>query len=152
MRLNTGFSLGLAALSLTMLTGATAPAKESGGIHVSITDLRSHDGVVRACLTARPEAFPKCDKDPAALRKVVDAGERADFWFKGVAAGRYAIAVLHDENDNGKADRAITMIPTEGFGFSRDAKVRFGPPKFEEAAFELDRGNKQMPIRMRYIL
>ena len=146
------WTVALAATSLAMLSAATMPAKTASGVHVSITDLRSDNGVVRACLTARPAAFPKCSKDPNSLKLVVRAGSNADFWFKDVAPGRYAIAVLHDENDNGKADRAITMIPKEGFGFSRDAKVRFGPPKFDEAAFDVAGGAKEMPIRMRYIL
>ncbi len=144
-------TLALAATSLTLLSAATAPVTPSG-VHVSITDLRSDKGVVRACLTARPAAFPKCSKDPNSLKMVVEADGDANFWFKDVAPGRYAIAVLHDENGNGKADRAITMIPKEGFGFSRDAKVRFGPPKFDEAAFDVAKGAQEMPIRMRYIL
>jgi uncharacterized protein (DUF2141 family) len=45
------------------------------------------------------------------------------------------------------------MIPREGFGFSRDARVRFGPPKFGEAAFEVVPGAREtLVIRMRYML
>ena len=71
---------------------------------------------------------------------------------RGVAPGRYAIALLHDENSNGKADRALGMMPKEGFGFSRDAKVRMGPPRFEEAVFEVADTPKAMAIKMRYML
>ena len=66
--------------------------------------------------------------------------------------GRYAIALLHDENENGKADRALGMMPREGFGFSRDAPVRMGPPKFHDAAFEMVSQDRQMTIKMRYML
>ena len=62
------------------------------------------------------------------------------------------MALLHDENANGKADRAMGMMPKEGFGFSRDAKVKMGPPAFDEAAVEIDRAPRTLPIRMRYIL
>ena len=64
--------------------------------------------------------------------------------------GRYALALLHDENGNGKADMTL-MTPREGFGFSRDAAVRMGPPKFAAAAFAVDSDAVTMPVRMRYI-
>ena len=47
--------------------------------------------------------------------------------FTDVPPGTYAIALLHDENGNGRADRVL-MVPREGFGFSRNAPVRMGPP------------------------
>ncbi|WP_369293423.1 DUF2141 domain-containing protein, partial [Alkalihalophilus pseudofirmus] len=43
--------------------------------------------------------------------------------------------------------------PREGFGFSRDAKVRFGPPRFAAAAFDITSGAaERISIRMRYML
>ena len=142
----------LAALPAGMVLAANVPAPRTAGVEVHIGDLRSTKGLVRACLTADPDSFPKCNLDPAARKVAVPAGNAGSIVFKGVQPGRYAIAVLHDENGNGKADRAITMIPKEGFGFSRDAKVSFGPPKFEDAAFTLGTDKREMAIRMRYIL
>jgi len=72
--------------------------------------------------------------------------------FRNVAPGTYAIALLHDENGNGRADRALSMIPREGFGFSRDAPVRFGPPSFAAAAMEVGSVAVHQTIRMRYML
>ena len=66
--------------------------------------------------------------------------------------GRYAIALLHDENSNGKADRVLGMMPKEGFGFSRDAPVRMGPPKFRDAAFDMGTSDRELTIKMRYLL
>ena len=72
--------------------------------------------------------------------------------FDNVAPGTYAIALLHDENRNGRADRALSMIPREGFGFSRDAPVRMGPPSFDSAAFTVRASPVSQAIRMRYML
>jgi uncharacterized protein (DUF2141 family) len=83
---------------------------------------------------------------------VVPAGKQVQFFFNDVKPGRYAIALLHDENDNGKADRALGMMPKEGFGFSRDAPVRMGPPSFDSAAFDYAGEAKAVTIRMRYML
>ena len=38
---------------------------------------------------------------------------------------------------NGKLDTNIVSIPTERYGFSRDAKGRMGPPSFDDAAVDL---------------
>ena len=73
------------------------------------------------------------------------------FRFTDVEHGRYAIAVLHDENGNGRIDKAL-MIPREGFGFSRDPALRMGPPPFAAAAFEVDADIVDQSIRMRYII
>ena len=133
-----------------MLTGA------SGGpgatVTVTVSDVRSNKGVVRACMTADPARFPRCRGVPGAHSAVVRAQGSLTFTFTGVAPGRYAIALLHDENDNGKADRALGMMPKEGFGFSRDAPVRMGPPSFGDAAITIGTAAAPHRIRMRYML
>ena len=117
------------------------------------TGLRNAHGVVRACMTGEVAHFPNCANPAASYNVVGDAAGSVTLTFHDVKPGRYAIALLHDENDNGKADRAMMMIPTEGFGFSRDAKVRFGPPRFGDAAFEVAAGTtEKIVIRMRYML
>lgn len=136
------------AAALPLLTGNAAEMGED--VQVTVTELRSADGKVLACLTAEPKTFPDCSKDPQALAITVKAGESVSFAFRDVNPGTYAISLLHDENGNGKADKAL-MIPKEGFGFSRDAKVRLGPPKFAAAAFEVTDAPVHQRIRMRYL-
>ena len=46
----------------------------------------------------------------------------------------YAIAIFHDKNSNNKFDTFFS-IPKEKFGFSNNARVFLGPPKFEDASF-----------------
>lgn len=141
------FALGAAAL----LGGATIPAPAD--VTVTATNLRNAKGVVRACLTEAQKQFPSCANPAQSYNVVGDAGSSVTLTFRNVRPGRYAVALLHDENDNGKADRAAMMIPKEGFGFSRDAKVRFGPPRFADAAFDVAPGSSEkLTIRMRYLL
>lgn len=129
-----------------------ASAAERVDVHVTVSHLRSHKGTVIACLTANPEKFPKCRDDARAKRAQIAAAQVGKIVFHDVVPGRYAIALLHDENGNGKADRAISMIPREGFGFSRDAKVSMGPPRFDDAAFRVKDADARMTITMRYML
>jgi uncharacterized protein (DUF2141 family) len=122
-------------------------------VTVVATGLRNAEGVVRACMTGDVARFPRCHDPATGYRVVGEASDSVVLTFRDVKPGRYAIALLHDENGNGKADRAAMMIPREGFGFSRDARVRFGPPKFGEAAFEVVPGAREtLVIRMRYML
>lgn len=60
-------------------------------------------------------------------------------------AGTYSMAVMHDKNANGKAD-----IFTEGFGFSNNPKLGFGPPDHEETLFTVEDGVKQMDVELTY--
>ena len=134
----------------TMLVGAAPPT--GADITVAVTDIRNSEGVVRACMTRDPDSFPKCRGVEGAYAATARAGGNVVLTFRNVTPGRYAIALLHDENGNGKADRAAMMIPTEGFGFSRDAKVRMGPPRFRDAAFDVADRAERLTIRMRYML
>ncbi|MEQ9308486.1 MAG: DUF2141 domain-containing protein [Balneolaceae bacterium] len=51
--------------------------------------------------------------------------------------GEYAIAVYHDKNRNGKLDTNLLGIPKESYGFSNNARGRFGPASWKEAKFEI---------------
>lgn len=130
---------------------AASPASGSGSITVTVTDIRNSRGVVRACLTGDARDFPDCKKATHAQRAVVPAGATVTLRFDDVAPGRYAIALIHDENDNNRMDRAMLMMPKEGYGFSRDAKVVMGPPRFSAAAFDVGAEPAHATIRMRYM-
>ena len=140
------------ALSSALVVAATPP--RPGEVAVTITDMRNAEGMVLACMTSDPDRFPRCRGDANAYRVRVKAtaSEQVRLVFRDVKPGRYAIALLHDENDNGKADRALGMMPKEGFGFSRDAPVKMAPPKFEAAAFDFSGKATALTIKMRYML
>jgi uncharacterized protein (DUF2141 family) len=133
---------------------APLPASSTQGgstVTVAVTGLRNTNGMIHACLTAQPRHFPDCDRDPASHRLSVHAASNLVLEFPNVPPGTYAVAVLHDENGNGRVDKML-MIPREGFGFSRDAPVRMGPPHFADAAFALGAATAHQTIRMRYML
>lgn len=64
--------------------------------------------------------------------------------------GRYAIAVLHDENSNHKLDRNIFGYPKEGFGFSNNPKVHLTAPAFDTAAVPLACPGAELTIHLIY--
>lgn len=127
-------------------------AAAQGGIalEIGIEGLRNHNGLVRLCLTRSPEHFPDCNADPAAVKRSLPARDAAGIRLGGIAPGTYALSVIHDENRNGRLDRFMA-IPREGFGFSRNPRIRMGPPRFEEVTFEVT-GPTRQTVRMKYLL
>lgn len=140
----------LAAAALALLPGATGTAELS----VEIANLRSGKGVVRVCLTADPANFPACIDDADAVTRSVPAAQipaGRSVRFEGLPPGDYAVAVIHDENGNRRLDTFVG-VPREGFGFSRNPPVGFGPPRFTAARFTLGSDADVQQVRMRYLL
>lgn len=145
--------IGFAALIAASATSAAAPPAGAGGseVQIRIDALRNQRGLVHACLTRDPAHFPDCKSDPRALKLTRPAREAGTLRFEGVPSGTYAIAIVHDENGNGRLDKLV-MVPREGFGFSRNPPIRFGPPRFEETAFPVTGDGTRQNIRLRYLL
>ncbi len=141
----------IAAIAVALTPLPAASSQNATSVSIAVTGLRNTNGIVQACLTAVPRYFPDCDRDPEAHRLSIHASSNLVLEFDDVPAGTYAVALLHDENSNGRVDRML-MIPREGFGFSRDAPVRMGPPDFADAAFTLGAAPNHQTIRMRYML
>lgn len=119
-------------------------------LSVDVDHVRNSRGSLRLCLTADPDNFPSCVDDARAVTRSVAASERA-IRFDGLPRGGYALAVIHDENDNAKLD-TFAGIPREGFGFSRNPRIGFGPPRFTSARFDLQQPVAQQRVTMRYML
>ena len=130
-----------------------ALAAQSGGtsLEVTLQGLRSQKGVVHLCLTRSAAHFPNCSSDPRAVKHTVPAASGSRVRVTDVQPGGYAVSVFHDENRNGKLD-TLAGIPREGFGFSRNPVIRFGPPRFERVRVDLASGFTRQTVRMQYLL
>lgn len=51
--------------------------------------------------------------------------------------GSYAISVFYDSDDDGELDTNFIGIPKEPIAMSNNAAGQFGPPKYEDAVFNL---------------
>ena len=133
-------------VALLALPGAVGTSE----LAVDVSNLRSAKGMVRVCLTADPDNFPACVDDARATTRSIPA-TMTSIHFDGLPHGNYAVAVIHDENNNHKLD-TFAGIPREGFGFSRNPSVTFGPPRFAAARFTLSSDADRQQVRMRYLL
>jgi uncharacterized protein (DUF2141 family) len=114
---------------------------------VNVTGLNPLKGELYLSLHERPEYFHIADSAFMKIKIAVDK-ETETVIFEKVPDGRYAIAVYHDENLNGKLDANEIGVPKEGYGFSNNPKAP-GRPKFEQAAFDVDR-NDTVGVKMIY--
>jgi uncharacterized protein (DUF2141 family) len=148
----------LALLALALLAAAAHCAPEARAddpkpvapLTVKLKGLRSNDGRVGCTLYDGPRGFP-IDPTAAIQQKwcpiVAQASTCA---FDPIPRGTYAVACFHDENNNGKFDRNILGIPTEGSVASNHAKGRFGPPKYDDAKFTFPGTPTELVLTMAY--
>jgi uncharacterized protein (DUF2141 family) len=138
----------LFALAALGLLTASAPLP-SASLRVEVEGLRDHKGALMFCLTRRVETFLDCDKDPHSVHAIIAASGGA-VEFEHLAPGDYALLLLHDANRNGKLDKRFG-IPREGFGFSNNPAMRFGPPTASQVTFVVPAGASTQVVRMKYI-
>ena len=69
--------------------------------------------------------------------------------FRNISAGKYAIAIYHDQNLDNKLNTNQIGIPTEGFGFSGNYSL-FKKPKFKDCSFEIN-NDTTIVINMHYL-
>jgi uncharacterized protein (DUF2141 family) len=78
----------------------------------------------------------------------LDAAGRATWRVEGLAPGRYAVKAYHDANANGELDKGAFGAPSEPYGFSRNARGRFGPPAWDDASFALGSAGLALEITL----
>lgn len=130
---------------LAVLAGPAFPAD----LNVTVSGLRSSRGDVHIAVYDAADRFPK-DGEYLTTAVVSAAVGEVTVTFKRLAAGNYALAVYHDENDDNEFDQGILGIPLEGYGFSNNAAVFLGPPDFAAAAVTLAEPASNVTVRMRY--
>jgi uncharacterized protein (DUF2141 family) len=73
------------------------------------------------------------------LAEIVPVSQTKIEWqIENLAYGQYAIAIYHDKNKNGKLDTNMLGIPLEEYGFSNNARGRFGPASWSQAKFTVN--------------
>jgi len=117
----------------------------AGDLMVVMTGFPSDRGWARVALSDTAEGFPR--SNPAVRDGVVPIrGGRAVWRVAGLPFGEYTVRFFHDENDNGEFDTGFLGIPREGYGFSNNARPRFGPPSYHKARFQVRRAAVTMEL------
>lgn len=106
-------------------------------IKVKVSQLESNKGKLIVGLFNSEEDFLK-DAYKSIVTGIKD--QAATVTFSDIPPGVYAISIIHDINENGELETNFMGIPKEPVAVSGTVKAKYGPPKFEDAKFELKAG------------
>lgn len=146
--------LALSALLLTTPAAATAQVgqaqvgpSQQASLVLSIQTPRP-EGRIAIAVYRDADSFRR-NRNPVRTLMLDRDGPVTHATITGLAPGRYAIAAFQDLNRDGRLGTNPVGIPNEPFGFSSDARARFGPPSFEAAAFTIEASGASQRIILR---
>jgi uncharacterized protein (DUF2141 family) len=130
----------LSFLFILLITGsATAqPAikdcyTETGTLLILIKGFKSTEGQLMVALYNKADDFLVKDPYKGSITEI-SANEEL-IKFENLPYGDYAVAAIHDINNDGHLDKNVLGIPTEGYGFSNNVIDKYGPPTWMQASF-----------------
>lgn len=129
-----------------------APAAPTATLTVNVVGARNARGKIGVSLFRDGRGFPDTVAN-AFRRERVAIDPRAltaQVVWRDLEPGVYAVAVLHDENDNDRMDKNFIGIPKEGYGASNNPPKKHRAPSFEEARFSLAAPAQTLETRLIY--
>jgi uncharacterized protein (DUF2141 family) len=123
---------------------------EHSNLAIKITDVRSTTGNFILGFYKDSKSFKK--RQPFKWDKVAKKDmQNGVLVFKtALPPGTYGIALLDDENNNGKVDYGF-FLPIEGFGFSGYIHRGMSIPTFKDFDFQHISADKEVVIKVKYI-
>ncbi len=134
------------AASVALVCAGAATALHAADLSIEVTGHQSSGGKVHVALFNDAATFLGT---PFKTAEAVASGDPTILVFRDLPAGVYAVSAYQDDNGNNKLDRGLFNIPSERYGFSRDARGDGGPPKFGDAQIELREPSAQYPLKLR---
>jgi uncharacterized protein (DUF2141 family) len=138
-----GAWLALAAVLVPTAVGAA-------DLTVRIDGVAPLGGTLRVGLFDSAEGFAARRDGVRTSRNLVVGGEHAQVTFTDIPAGRYAVTVHHDADDDRELDRLFALVPTEGVALSNNPPL-LRLPAFDDLAVTVD-GDALITLRMVYPL
>lgn len=145
---STARRLAAAATLLVAAHVASASGQANIALTVVVHGLRNQRGHARVALYADASSWARPHREVASCAAVIHGAE-ASCQVRVPHPGRYAVAVLHDEDDDGAITCGAFGWPLEGYGFSNRVRQGLLPPAFERASF-LVSGPAQSEVTVRY--
>lgn len=133
-----------------MLTTVADASAQPTCVKVSISGFRANTGRLYVSIYKDQESFLKIGKETAThIVRVSKNDSVAETCFSGLAPGWYAIALYHDEDDNGKMNSGLFGIPLEPYGLSNNFRPKFSYPRFNQCSFYVsENGTKDLAIAL----
>lgn len=136
-------------LSLFLVIGFLDQSPQTLILEVSVYQAKSDLGQIRILVFSSEKGFPDQPSEAVKSFSLTPKEKSCKIRIEGLTQGKYAVSVIHDEDEDGILTTNLVGYPTEKFGFSNNPKVYFAPPSFDKAAFELNAKTKQVRINLR---
>ncbi len=124
--------LGISHYSLKAQEISEIESKEVSPFKLVIKGFKKATGEMRIAMFDSKEKYTK---DPVYAVVIPVEADSLIWKLEDLPHGEYAIAVYHDKNTNGKLDTNLIGVPKEQYGFSNNARGKFGPAKWTQAKF-----------------
>lgn len=145
------YGFGLIGIIILLTSFGNQKKEITFSLTVEVSGLRNSKGVVQFALYHTPDAFPDEDYKKHYRKrtaKIVDGFSAVTF--ENLPFGKYAVNILHDEDENGKIKKGM-VLPKEGIGFSNYESIgMFNKPKFSEAGIVL-RADTTIQVKIIYM-
>ena len=119
-------------------------------IQVDVSGISSKKGEILAVLFSTEIGFPNDASKAFKTAKAVPVNGKAILQFSQIPDGKYAIALFHDINGDGKLNTNMLGIPKEGYGVSNNIRNLFSAPGFEESSFRHGKTKTNLSITIQY--
>lgn len=130
-----------------LLAFAAMPVFADTAVNLQLAGLSGNDGQLVVSVYDSKKSWLK---EPV-VQEIVDAAGVSDGQMTvtvDLPPGQYAVHIYHDLDADGEMKANFVGIPKEPTGVSRDAKGKFGPPKFKDAMFEVGDETLSMTINI----
>lgn len=117
-------------------------------VAVRVSGLGSKSAAVMLAVFLDVAGFPDVNAADTTT-ETIGNGDVAEIELKLPLSGMAAVAVFQDLDGNGVLTKNVVGLPMEPYGFSRNARATFGPPKFEAAAVDLSTVSEPLQISVR---
>ena len=118
----------------------------SGDLVITITGFETNEGGARVAIVNSEVNYDEGNNYRQKIVPVED--KKAQYIVTDLEFGEYAIKIFHDENSNGELDTAMFGIPKEAYGFSNNARSKFGPPAYSEVVFKFESSGQEIFIQV----
>lgn len=136
--------------SLLFLVCYSSFSQSKGKIIVQINGVKGSKGFVLVALYNQSKGFPEDKKKVFRKAKATIKNGSATVEFTNLPYGDYAVAAMHDENNNQEMDKNFLGVPEEGYCFSNNIKPKLSAPSFKDCKFQLNAQSKTISVNMIY--
>lgn len=144
-------SIAIVCIALGFCYSFTSTNADNYSLTVQVANLRNSNGLMQFALYNKEGSIPDEHYEnyyKILKGKIIDGS--STITFKNIPLGKYAVNILHDENNNGKIDKGF-ILPIEGVGFSNYQSVGLtNRPNFSKASFDL-KENKTISVKVIYM-